>query len=199
MIATLQPAPLDQWRQRFGGRRRRNRRPRPLAGLGYLAHGPVVEGLVEIEKLLLVVLYDAPRRPWATCRAIGRVLRRPRSLGRQVGRGRTVPVPQEPLAPARAQRAGAAAQHGQHRSAAAGAATGPRIGQARSAARRCPCGNSFVCPASGPDSSRPTQPRSPATGRNWRRIAVAPASPPGGCWTGFGANTSAFRSTRSPG
>jgi hypothetical protein len=60
MIATLQPSPLDQWRQRFGGRRRRNHRPRPLAALGYLAHGPVLGGLVEVEKLLLVVLYDAP-------------------------------------------------------------------------------------------------------------------------------------------
>ena len=60
MIATLQPAPLDQWRQRFGGRRRRNQHPRRLAALGYLAHGPVLEGLVEIEKLVLVVLYDAP-------------------------------------------------------------------------------------------------------------------------------------------
>ncbi len=60
MISTLQPAPLDRWRQRFGGRRRHNRRPRPLAALGYLAHGPVLEGLVELEKLLLVVLYDVP-------------------------------------------------------------------------------------------------------------------------------------------
>lgn len=60
MIATPQLAPLNQWRQRFGGRHRHYRRPRPLAALGYLAHGPVLEGLVEIEKLLLVVLYDAP-------------------------------------------------------------------------------------------------------------------------------------------
>ena len=60
MIATLQPAPLEQWRHRFGGRRRRHRRPRPLAAMGYLTHGPVLEGLIEIEKLLMVVLYDAP-------------------------------------------------------------------------------------------------------------------------------------------
>ena len=60
MIATLQPAPLDQWRQRFGGKRRQNRRPRPLAAMGYLANDPVIEGLIEIEKLTLVVLYDAP-------------------------------------------------------------------------------------------------------------------------------------------
>jgi hypothetical protein len=60
MIATLQPAALDQWRQRFGGQRRGNCRPRPLAALGYLAHGPVLEGLIEIERLLLVVLHDVP-------------------------------------------------------------------------------------------------------------------------------------------
>ena len=60
MIATLipQPSPLDQWRQRFGGRRRRHRRARPLAALGYLAHGPVLAGLIEVEKLVLVVLHD---------------------------------------------------------------------------------------------------------------------------------------------
>jgi hypothetical protein len=40
MIATLQPAPLDQWRQRFGGRRRCNRRSRPLAAMAYLPTAP---------------------------------------------------------------------------------------------------------------------------------------------------------------
>lgn len=60
MTATLRPTPLDQWRQRFGGRRREHRRPRRLAALGYLPHGPVLDGLIEVEKLLLVVLYDAP-------------------------------------------------------------------------------------------------------------------------------------------
>jgi len=60
MIATLQTSPLDQWRQRFGGRRRCNRRPRPLAALGYLANGPTIEGLIEVEKLTLIILYDAP-------------------------------------------------------------------------------------------------------------------------------------------
>ena len=63
MIATLQPAPLDQWRQRFGGRRRRNHRPRPLAALGYLANGPVIEGLIEVEKLTIVILYDEQIHP----------------------------------------------------------------------------------------------------------------------------------------
>jgi hypothetical protein len=63
MIATLQPSPLDQWRQRFGGRRRRNHRPRPLAALGYLANGPVIEGLIEVEKLTITILYHEQIHP----------------------------------------------------------------------------------------------------------------------------------------
>ena len=43
-------------------RRRCNRRPRPLAGLGYLAQGPLIEGLIEGEKLTIVILYDEPSR-----------------------------------------------------------------------------------------------------------------------------------------
>jgi hypothetical protein len=58
MIATLEPSLLDQWRRRLGGRRRT--RPRPWAALGCLVDAPVVEGLVEIENLTLVVLYDEP-------------------------------------------------------------------------------------------------------------------------------------------
>ena len=60
MIAVLQPTPLDQWRERLGGRRRFHHRPRPWASLSYLAHGPVIEGLIEIERLVLVVLCDEP-------------------------------------------------------------------------------------------------------------------------------------------
>jgi hypothetical protein len=63
MIATLQPSPLDQWRQRFGSRHRRNRRPRPLAALGYLANGPVIDDLIEVEKLTIILLYDEQLRP----------------------------------------------------------------------------------------------------------------------------------------
>jgi len=36
--------------------------PRPLAALGYLAHGPVVDGLIELDKLVLVLLADAAPR-----------------------------------------------------------------------------------------------------------------------------------------
>lgn len=60
MIATLQPKPLDQWRNCLGGRRRFHRRLRPWGSLSYLADGPVIDGLIEIEKLVLVVLYDEP-------------------------------------------------------------------------------------------------------------------------------------------
>ena len=64
MIATLEnPSSLmDRWRQRFGGRRRCNRRPRPLAALGYLTNGPMIEGLIEVEKLTLIILSDEPVR-----------------------------------------------------------------------------------------------------------------------------------------
>ena len=58
MIATLAPpSPLDQWRRRFDGRRRRTE-PRPIASMGCLTDGPVVDNLIEIEKLTLVLLYD---------------------------------------------------------------------------------------------------------------------------------------------
>jgi hypothetical protein len=60
-MLTTQSAPLlDQWRKRFGGRHRRNHSPRRLAAMGCLVHGPILEGLVELEKLLLVVLHDQP-------------------------------------------------------------------------------------------------------------------------------------------
>ncbi len=63
MIATFeQPSPLDEWRQRLGGRRRRTQ-PRPLAAMGFLADGPVVDDLIEVENLTIVLLYDEPIRP----------------------------------------------------------------------------------------------------------------------------------------
>jgi hypothetical protein len=60
MLATLQPSPLNLWRDRLGGKRRSHHQPRPWGALGYLANGPVIEHLIEIEKLILVVLYDEP-------------------------------------------------------------------------------------------------------------------------------------------
>jgi hypothetical protein len=61
-IATVQPTPLDPWRRRFGGKRRRAD-SRPLAALGCLVSGPVIDGLAEVEKLTMVLLYDAVIRP----------------------------------------------------------------------------------------------------------------------------------------
>jgi hypothetical protein len=62
MTATTELPPLDLWRKRLGGRRR-PARTRPLAALGYLTQGPVIEGLVEVDKLCIVILYDVPVRP----------------------------------------------------------------------------------------------------------------------------------------
>ena len=56
------PSLLDQWRERLGGRHRRVQ-PRPLAAMGYLADGPVIDGLIAIEDLILALLYDQPIRP----------------------------------------------------------------------------------------------------------------------------------------
>ena len=49
---------LARWRRSFGARRRRVSGPRPLAALGYLTNGPVTDGLIEIDNLVLAVLYD---------------------------------------------------------------------------------------------------------------------------------------------
>jgi hypothetical protein len=54
MIATLESSLLDQWYQQLGGRRRRDH-PRSLAALDSLVSGPVVEGLIEIEKLTIII------------------------------------------------------------------------------------------------------------------------------------------------
>ena len=61
MIPTSEPTPLDQWRERLGGRRRRAQ-PRPIAALGYLTDCPTVDGLIEVEKLTMVLLHDEPIR-----------------------------------------------------------------------------------------------------------------------------------------
>ncbi len=58
MIAVSTPSPLVRWDGRFGKRHRNTAPPRPFAALGYMANGPVVEGLIEVENLTLVVVYD---------------------------------------------------------------------------------------------------------------------------------------------
>ena len=63
MIATVQPTPLDAWRRRFGGERRRLDHLRHAAALGHLVDGPVIDGLVEVGKLTLIILYADRVRP----------------------------------------------------------------------------------------------------------------------------------------
>jgi hypothetical protein len=58
MIAVSKPSPLARWDGRFGKRRRNTAPPRPFAALGYVTNGPVVEGLIEVENLVLVIAYD---------------------------------------------------------------------------------------------------------------------------------------------
>jgi hypothetical protein len=60
MTTLAQSSLIARWKHRFGGQHRNRAQPRPLAALGYLVNGPVIEGLVEIENFVLVVLYDAP-------------------------------------------------------------------------------------------------------------------------------------------
>ncbi|MBN2579373.1 MAG: hypothetical protein JXB10_10310 [Pirellulales bacterium] len=61
MLALSKPSLVARWHRRFGAGRRQRVWTRPVAGLGYLANGPVIDGLIEIEHLVLVVLYDEPR------------------------------------------------------------------------------------------------------------------------------------------
>jgi hypothetical protein len=58
MIAIAQPSLLADWRRQVGRPSRRTALPRPLAALGFLTSGAVVDGLVEIENVVLVALYD---------------------------------------------------------------------------------------------------------------------------------------------
>ena len=53
---------LRKWRRQVAARRRRtgDSFPRRGAALGYLPYGPIVDGLIEIENLLMVVVYDEP-------------------------------------------------------------------------------------------------------------------------------------------
>lgn len=64
MIATVQQTPLDQWRRRFGGQQRRTGHPRGAAALGYMAQGPVENGLIAVGKLTLTIMYACQVRSW---------------------------------------------------------------------------------------------------------------------------------------
>ena len=61
MIATRQPMPLALWRRRFGGKHRQIDHPRHAA-LGYMAEGPVEDGLIQVADLTIVILYPCQLR-----------------------------------------------------------------------------------------------------------------------------------------
>jgi hypothetical protein len=58
MLAAQQTSLLNHWRRCVGRRQQEGRRR--LGVIGYLVDGPVVDGLIELERLTLVVLYDEP-------------------------------------------------------------------------------------------------------------------------------------------
>ncbi len=49
-----------RWRQQVARQHRRRvvQGPRPLAGIGYLVHGPVIDGLIDLRQLVFVTLFD---------------------------------------------------------------------------------------------------------------------------------------------
>lgn len=62
MTQIAHPDLLLRWRRQVCARRRKQHdgRPRRNAGLSYRICGPAVDGFVEVENLVLVVLYDEP-------------------------------------------------------------------------------------------------------------------------------------------
>jgi hypothetical protein len=54
------PELIQRWRQQIAGQRRRRAAggPRALAAVGYLVHGPVHNGLVDIRRIVFVTLHD---------------------------------------------------------------------------------------------------------------------------------------------
>ena len=84
MIATSQPTPLDQWRQRLGGRHRRAQ-PRPLATLSYLTNGPVIDGLIAGRKSHRGAALRRVDPSAAVCFATCGILWQPRAWGVRFG------------------------------------------------------------------------------------------------------------------
>src|SRR3990170_4651956 len=60
MIAPPHVPLIKQWRRQVPRRRRDIQHRRPLGVLGYLTNGPTLDGMMEVEKVVLVVLYDEP-------------------------------------------------------------------------------------------------------------------------------------------
>ena len=184
MIATLEPpSPLDQWRQRFGGRRRRTQ-PRPLAAMGYLANGPVIDGPDRGREADHSNTLRRADPPWALRPPIGRVIPAAASPGasasaapRSAGSSRTS-CSSRSLGP------GLPARPGQHGTAGPGPATGPRAGPPRTVSAAAGAGAASPAEALGriPACRRCQHHRRRAgTGglrRADRQIAPAPAGTP---------------------
>lgn len=62
MIGCPHPDLLSRWRRQVAARRKRQYDPRPRrnCAMSYRTHGPVVDGFVEVEGLVLAILYDEP-------------------------------------------------------------------------------------------------------------------------------------------
>jgi len=56
---------MDRWRRQVGGRLARGTEwvPRPMAALGYLVNGRPAKDYVEVDRLLMVIVYDDPVGP----------------------------------------------------------------------------------------------------------------------------------------
>lgn len=61
MIASSHVSLTTRWHRQLGGRSPHRNVVRPFAALGYLVNGAVVQGLIEVENLVLVALYDEPQ------------------------------------------------------------------------------------------------------------------------------------------
>lgn len=58
VITAATPSLMARWHSQLGRRARRFALPRPFGSLSFLANGAVVDGLIEVENLVLVTLYD---------------------------------------------------------------------------------------------------------------------------------------------
>ena len=77
MIAPPHVPLIKQWRRQVPRRRRDIQHRRPLGVLGYLTNGPTLDGMIEVEKLVLVVLYDEPVHGGPLCLRLAGVSGKP--------------------------------------------------------------------------------------------------------------------------
>ena len=186
MIVTPESFPLDQWRQRLGGRRHFMLSPGPWPRWVTLPMGRSPKVCIEIEKLTIVLLYDeATSKDRLTHRLVGYSASRVR-LGCPFRRPRAVQVLQGPLAPASSRGSRVSARPGQCRTAVSGPRLERELDRYPRYRQRDDCAIRSDCRNSGPDfASRCSEHhrRRPGTGRlcgiYWARSPhTAPAGPP---------------------